>query len=88
MRAAVQQDNVKCLWAESLANPGGIVSDIRMLSNICQDARIPLIIDNTMATPYLCRPIEHGADIVVHSTTKFLSGMLLSAYVFVYLCIS
>ena len=65
---------VKLLWAESLANPGGVVSDIRALADIAHEAGIPLIIDNTMATPYLCRPFEHGADIVVHSTTKFLSG--------------
>ena len=74
VRKAVAQPNVKCLWAESLANPGGIVTDIRMLSEITRSANIPLIIDNTMATPFLCRPFEHGADIVVHSTTKFLSG--------------
>jgi hypothetical protein len=86
VRAAVQQENVKCLWAESLANPGGIVSDIRMLSNICQEARIPLIIDNTMATPYLCRPFEHGADLIVHSTTKFLSGKT-CVYAFVCVCV-
>ena len=74
VRKAVSKDKVKCVWAESLANPGGIVTDIRMLSKITQEANIPLIIDNTMATPFLCRPFEHGADIIVHSTTKFLSG--------------
>lgn len=66
--------NCKAIWAESLANPGGVVTDIRALSSVARAAGIPLIIDNTMATPYLCRPIEHGADLVVHSTTKFLSG--------------
>eukprot|EP00466_Bigelowiella_natans_P010061 jgi/Bigna1/80093/fgenesh1_pg.67_\ len=66
--------NVKCLWAESLANPGGSISDIAGLSSIAKEAGIPLIIDNTMATPYLCKPIDHGADLVVYSTTKFLSG--------------
>ena len=74
VRAAVAQDGVKCLWAESLANPGGYVSDIQALADIAHDVGIPLIIDNTLATPYLCRPIEHGADLVVYSTTKFLSG--------------
>ncbi|EKX47568.1 hypothetical protein GUITHDRAFT_157598 [Guillardia theta CCMP2712] len=74
VRQAVKDPKVKCIWAESLANPGGVVSDIRALADIAREAGIPLIIDNTMATPYLCRPIEHGADIVVHSTTKFISG--------------
>ncbi len=64
----------KAIFVESLANPGGVVSDLEALSSIAKDAGIPLIVDNTMATPYLCRPIEWGADLVVHSTTKFLSG--------------
>lgn len=64
----------KCLFVESLANPGGIITDMQALARIAEDAGIPFIVDNTMATPYLCRPIEHGASIVVHSTTKFLSG--------------
>ncbi len=64
----------KAIFCESLANPGGIISDIAALANIAHEAQIPLIVDNTLATPYLCRPIEHGADIVIHSTTKFLSG--------------
>ena len=57
-----------------LANPGGVVVDIRRVADIAHEAGLPLIVDNTLATPYLCRPIEHGADIVVHSTTKFLAG--------------
>ena len=61
---------MKLLWAESLANPGGIVSDIRALADIAKEAGIPLVIDNTMATPYLCQPIQHGADIVVHSVSR------------------
>ena len=65
---------MKLLWAESLANPGGIVSDIRALADISKEAGIPLVIDNTMATPYLCQPIQHGADIVVHSVSR--QGML------------
>ena len=79
VRAALADDGgdggpVKCLWAESLANPGGVVTDIAALADAAHDAGVPLIIDNTMATPYLCRPFEHGADLVTHSTTKFLSG--------------
>jgi O-acetylhomoserine (thiol)-lyase len=65
---------VKAIFVESLANPGGVVSDLEALSAIAREAGIPLIVDNTMATPYLCRPFEWGADLVVHSTTKFLSG--------------
>ncbi len=64
----------KALFIESLANPGGIVSDIEAIAEIARQAGLPLIVDNTLATPYLCRPIEHGASLVVHSTTKFLSG--------------
>jgi O-acetylhomoserine (thiol)-lyase len=64
----------KAIFIENLANPGGIVVDIRRVADIAHEAGLPLIVDNTLATPYLCRPIEHGADIVVHSTTKFLSG--------------
>jgi O-acetylhomoserine (thiol)-lyase len=64
----------KAIFIENLANPGGIVVDIERVAAIAHAAGVPLIVDNTLATPYLCRPIEHGADIVVHSTTKFLSG--------------
>ncbi|MGO1117278.1 O-acetylhomoserine aminocarboxypropyltransferase [Rhodovibrionaceae bacterium A322] len=64
----------KAIFVESLANPGGVVSDLEGLSAIARDASIPLIVDNTMATPYLCQPLDWGADLVVHSTTKFLSG--------------
>jgi O-acetylhomoserine (thiol)-lyase len=64
----------KAIFVESLANPGGVVSDIEGLSKIAKAAGIPLIVDNTLATPYLCRPLEWGADIVVHSTTKYMSG--------------
>jgi O-acetylhomoserine (thiol)-lyase len=64
----------KAIFIENLANPGGIVVDIARVAEIAHSAGLPLIVDNTLATPYLCRPIEHGADIVVHSTTKFLSG--------------
>jgi O-acetylhomoserine sulfhydrylase len=71
---AVSDPDVRLVFAESLANPGGVVSDIAMLAEIAHDGGVPLVIDSTMATPALCRPIDHGADIVVHSTTKFLSG--------------
>ena len=69
-----KESKVKALWCESLANPGGVVSDMEALSAIAKEYGVPLIVDNTMATPYLCQPIEHGADLVVHSTTKFISG--------------
>lgn len=67
-------DKTKAIFIESLANPGGIVTDIEAIAKIAEQAGIPLIVDNTMATPYLCRPIEHGANIVVESLTKFLGG--------------
>jgi O-acetylhomoserine (thiol)-lyase len=64
----------KAIFIESLANPGGVVVDIAGIAKIAKKARIPLIVDNTLATPYLIKPFEHGADIVVHSATKFLGG--------------
>ncbi|CAG0894236.1 unnamed protein product [Cyprideis torosa] len=64
----------KAIFAESLSNPEGTVADIEGLAAVAKEAGIPLIIDNTMATPYLCKPIEHGANIVTYSTTKFMSG--------------
>ncbi len=64
----------KAIFVESLANPGGIVVDLEAVAKIAHEAGIPLVVDNTLATPYLCRPIDWGADIVCHSTTKFLSG--------------
>lgn len=64
----------KAIFIESLANPGGIVTDIAAIAKIAHEAGVPLIVDNTLASPYLIRPIEHGADIVVHSATKFLGG--------------
>jgi O-acetylhomoserine (thiol)-lyase len=67
-------DNTKAIFIESLANPGGVVVDIAAVAEVAHGAGIPLVVDNTMATPYLCKPFEHGADIIVHSTTKFLSG--------------
>ena len=64
----------KAIFVESLANPGGVVVDIKAIADIAHEAGIPLIVDNTLATPYLCQPIAWGADIVCHSTTKFLAG--------------
>jgi len=64
----------KAIFVESIANPGGIITDIAAISAVAKDAEVPLIVDNTLATPYLMRPIEHGADIIVHSLTKFLGG--------------
>ena len=64
----------KAIFIESLANPGGIVVDIEAIAEIAHEAGMPLIVDNTLATPFLCRPFEWGADIVTHSTTKFLAG--------------
>jgi len=67
-------ERCKAIFIEVLANPGGIVVDLEAVAAIADEAGIPLIVDNTMATPALCRPIEWGADIVTHSTTKFLAG--------------
>ena len=64
----------KLIFLEELANPGGIVVDLEPVARIAREAGIPLIVDNTMASPFLCQPFEWGADIVIHSTTKFLSG--------------
>src|SRR3546814_628777 len=72
--AAAINDNTRAVFIESLANPGGVVQDIEAIAKVAHDAGVPLIVDNTMATPMLCRPIDYGADIVVHSTTKFLNG--------------
>ncbi|MBN8846855.1 MULTISPECIES: O-acetylhomoserine aminocarboxypropyltransferase [unclassified Sphingomonas] len=72
--AAAITEDTRAVFIESLANPGGVVQDIEAIAKVAHDAGVPLIVDNTMATPILCRPIEHGADIVVHSLTKFLNG--------------
>ncbi|MDT7727110.1 MAG: O-acetylhomoserine (thiol)-lyase [Actinomycetota bacterium] len=72
-RAALRA-NTKAVYAESVGNPSGAVLDIAMVAGIAHGAGVPLIVDNTVPTPYLLRPLDHGADIVVHSTTKFLSG--------------
>ncbi|WP_327387791.1 bifunctional o-acetylhomoserine/o-acetylserine sulfhydrylase [Streptomyces sp. NBC_01207] len=72
-RAAVRP-NTKALFAETLGNPRGNVLDVRGVADVAHAAGLPLIVDNTVPTPYLLRPIEHGADVVVHSATKFLGG--------------
>src|SRR5271170_215016 len=66
--------NTKALYAETIGNPQLNVVDLAALAAIAHDAGVPLVIDNTLASPYLCRPIEHGADIVIHSATKYLGG--------------
>ena len=71
---AAIDDKVKAIFVETLANPGGVIIDIEAISKITKKAGIPLIVDNTLATPYLWRPIEHGADIIVYSLTKFMGG--------------
>ena len=64
----------KAIFIESIANPGGVITDIEAIAKIARKAKVPLIVDNTLATPYLCKPLDYGADIVVHSLTKFLGG--------------
>src|SRR5262245_47173776 len=72
-RAALT-DRTKALFAETIGNPAGNVLDIEAIAEVAHERGAPLIVDNTFATPYLCRPIEWGADIVVHSATKFIGG--------------
>lgn len=67
-------ERTRAIFVESIANPGGAVTDLEAIATIARRARVPLIVDNTLATPYLVRPFDHGADIVVHSATKFLGG--------------
>ena len=71
---AAVTDKTKAIFIESIANPGGVIVDIAAIAAIAKKHNIPLIVDNTMGTPYLVRPFEHGADIIVHSATKFLGG--------------
>ena len=72
-KAAINE-RTKAVFVESIANPGGIITDIEAVAKIAHAAGIPLIVDNTLASPYLIQPIEWGADIVIHSATKFLGG--------------
>ena len=71
---AAIDDDTRAVFCESIANPGGYITDIAAAAKLADAAGIPLIVDNTSATPYLCRPIEHGATLVVHSATKYLTG--------------
>ena len=73
LRAAID-DDTRAVFCESISNPGGYVTDIPAVAEITNAAGIPLIVDNTLATPYLCRPIEMGATLVVHSLTKYMTG--------------
>jgi O-acetylhomoserine (thiol)-lyase len=72
--AAAIRPNTKAFFAETLGNPKGDVLNFEGVSKVAHDHKIPLVVDNTLATPFLCRPLEHGADIVVHSATKFIGG--------------
>jgi O-acetylhomoserine (thiol)-lyase len=72
--AAAVRPNTKAFYAESLGNPKGDVLDFEGVSKVAHDHKIPLVVDNTLPSPYLCQPLAHGADIVVHSATKFIGG--------------
>ena len=73
VEAAIDADT-RAIFCETIANPGGYITDLDAIAKIADGAGIPLIVDNTTATPYLCRPIEHGATLVVHSLTKYMTG--------------
>jgi O-acetylhomoserine (thiol)-lyase len=68
------RDNTKALYTETIGNPQLDVADLQAIAAIAHEAGVPLVVDNTLASPFLCRPIEHGADIIVHSLTKYLGG--------------
>ena len=72
--AAAIDDDTRAVFCESIANPGGHIADLGAVAKVADKAGVPLIVDNTTASPYLCRPIEHGATLVVHSMTKYLTG--------------
>ena len=72
--AAAIGPKTKAVYVEIVANPSGMIPDLAGLADVAHDAGVPLVVDSTIATPFLCRPIEHGADIVLHSVTKFLGG--------------
>ncbi len=73
VRAAITE-KTRFVFTELVANPSTVIADVRVLADVAHEAGIPLVVDATTATPYLCRPIEHGADVVIHSATKFLGG--------------
>ncbi len=72
--AAAIDDDTRAVFCESIANPGGYITDLDAIAAVADKGGVPLIVDNTSATPYLCNPIAHGATLVVHSTTKYLTG--------------
>lgn len=72
--AAAVSDKTRAIYVESIANPGGVIVDLPAVSAIAKKVGVPLIVDNTLASPYLCKPKDHGADIVLHSLTKFIGG--------------
>ena len=74
LRAALRRDATKIVWAETPANPGGAVTDLAAAAAAAHDAGARLVVDNTLPTPVLCRPLEHGADLIMHSATKQLNG--------------
>jgi O-acetylhomoserine (thiol)-lyase len=73
VRTAIRPET-KLLFVETVGNPSGVVADLRAFAEVAHAAGIPLVVDNTFATPYLCRPIDFGADVVLHSATKFING--------------
>ena len=73
LEAAVDE-NTRAIFCESISNPGGYITDLPAVAAVANKVGLPLIVDNTLASPYLCRPIEHGATLVVHSATKYLTG--------------
>ncbi|MCE6950379.1 O-acetylhomoserine aminocarboxypropyltransferase/cysteine synthase [Cereibacter sphaeroides] len=73
LEAAVDEDT-RAIFCETIANPGGVITDLDAVAEVANRVGLPLIVDNTTATPWLCRPIEHGATLVVHSATKYLTG--------------
>src|SRR3978361_2354222 len=72
--AAAVRPNTRAFYGETIGNPKGDVFDFEGVAKIAHDSNIPLVIDRPLATPFMCRPLEHGADIVVHSATKFIGG--------------
>ena len=71
---AAANERTRAFFGESIANPSGLVLDVRAIADVAHEVGVPLIVDNTIATPYLTRPFEHGADVIVHSATKYLGG--------------
>ncbi|MDE9448182.1 aminotransferase class V-fold PLP-dependent enzyme, partial [Xenorhabdus bovienii] len=71
---AMIDEKTKAVFCESITNPSGNIVDIQAMAEVAHRHGLPLIVDNTVATPYLCRPFEHGADIIIHSLTKYIGG--------------